>query len=67
MSVHTFLTGLRGVIAPPLAFAALQVMSFQTLSMICAAGIASASAFITVRARSSELDSREFKHPRERL
>ena len=67
MSVHTFLTGLRGVIAPPLAFAALPLMSFQTLALACAAAIVSASAFITVRARSPDVDSRELNRPAERL
>lgn len=54
MSVHSFLTGFRGLIAPPLAFGAIGIMSFQTLSLICGAAILSASAFITVRARSSD-------------
>ena len=54
MSVHSFLTGARGLIAPPLAFAAISVMSFQTLSILCAVAILSASAFITVRARNCD-------------
>ncbi len=67
MSVHSFLTGLRGILAPPLAFAALTVMSFQTLAMICGALILSASAFITVRARSSDDETRRRLGPGERL
>ncbi|MBK8091795.1 MAG: MFS transporter [Verrucomicrobiaceae bacterium] len=49
MSVHTFLTGMRGLLTPFLAFALLKVMSFDTLAMICGAGIISASAFITMQ------------------
>lgn len=67
MSVHTFLTGVRGLLAPPLAFAAITVMSFQTLSLICAAAILSASAFITVRARHSDPETVKRLGPRERL
>jgi len=67
MSVHSFLTGLRGLLAPPLAFAMLEVMSFQTLSLYCAAAILSASAFITVRARGSDDETRRRLGPRERL
>jgi MFS family permease len=67
MSVHSFLTGFRGLLAPPLAFAALQVMSFQTLGILCSAAILSASAFITVRARTSDDETRRRLGPRERL
>ncbi len=67
MSVHSFLTGFRGLLAPPLAFASLQVMSFQTLGILCSAAILSASAFITVRARSSDDETRRRLGPRERL
>lgn len=67
MSVHSFLTGARGLLAPPLAFAALQVMSFQTLSLWCGAAILSASAFITVRARGSNDETRRRLGPGERL
>ena len=54
MSVHTFLTGARGLLAPFLAFALLKYMSFQTFSILCSAAILSASLFITARARSSD-------------
>jgi len=54
MSVHTFLTGARGLVAPFLAFAMLKVMSFQSFAIICGASVLSASAFITVRARTSD-------------
>jgi hypothetical protein len=67
MSVHSFLTGLRGLLAPPLAFAMLEVMSFQTLSLCCGAAILSASAFITVRARGSDDETRRRLGPGERL
>jgi predicted MFS family arabinose efflux permease len=67
MSVHSFLTGVRGLLAPPLAFAAIEVMSFQNLSLICGAFILSASAFITVRARGSNDETRRRLGPGERL
>lgn len=67
MSVHTFLTGLRGVLAPPLAFFLLDHFSFAQVALGSAAAIVSASAFITVRARGSELESREHVTPGERL
>ncbi|TDU64253.1 putative MFS family arabinose efflux permease [Prosthecobacter fusiformis] len=67
MSVHTFLTGLRGLLAPYLAFAAIGVMSFQTLSLLCSASIIAASAFITVRARGSDDETRRRLGPQERL
>lgn len=54
MSVHSFLTGLRGVIAPYLAFAMIDVMSFQTIGIVCAITIFSASCFITVRVRKND-------------
>lgn len=54
MSVHTFLTGLRGLVAPSLAFAMLKVMSFDTFAIICSVAIVSASGFITVRSRNSD-------------
>ncbi|OYW26196.1 MAG: hypothetical protein B7Z47_07880, partial [Chthoniobacter sp. 12-60-6] len=53
MSVHTFLTGMRGLIAPALAFAMIKVMSFDTFAIVCGLTIVSASGFIGVRARSS--------------
>jgi MFS family permease len=54
MSVHSFLTGLRGVVAPYLAFAMIDVMSFQTIGIVCAITIFSASCFITVRVRKND-------------
>lgn len=56
MSVHTFLTGLRGLVAPFLAFALIEVISFQAIGILCALAILAASAFITVRARSPGSD-----------
>ncbi|SKA91778.1 hypothetical protein SAMN02745166_01786 [Prosthecobacter debontii] len=67
MSVHSFLTGLRGLLAPYLAFAALKVMSFQSLSVLCGIAIVAASAFITVRARGSDDETRRRLGPGERL
>lgn len=67
MSVHTFLTGLRGLLAPYLAFAAIGVMSFQTLCVLCCIAIVAASAFITVRARGSDEETLRRLGPRERL
>jgi MFS family permease len=67
MSVHTFLTGLRGLVAPYIAFAAIGVMSFQVLSVICGLFIIAASAFITVRARGSDEETLRRLGPRERL
>ncbi|HYF35750.1 MAG TPA: MFS transporter, partial [Prosthecobacter sp.] len=58
MSVHTFLTGLRGLIAPYIAFAAIKYISFPNLSILCSIGIVGASAFITARARSSDPETR---------
>lgn len=54
MSVHSFLTGVRGMIAPYLAFAMIDVMSFQTIGIVCALTIFSASCFITVRVRRND-------------
>ena len=54
MSVHSFLTGVRGMIAPYLAFAMVDVMSFQSIGIVCAIAIFSASGFITVRVRKND-------------
>lgn len=54
MSVHSFLTGLRGMVAPYLAFAMIDVMSFPAIGIVCAAAILSASGFITVRVRRND-------------
>ena len=54
MSVHTFLTGLRGLIAPSLAFAMIKVMSFDTFAILCGLTILSASGFLGVRAHTSD-------------
>lgn len=54
MSVHTFLTGMRGLVAPSLAFAMIKVMSFDTFAIVCSLTILAASGFIGVRARSSD-------------
>ena len=54
MSVHSFLTGVRGMIAPYLAFAMVDAMSFQSIGIVCAITIFSASGFITVRVRKND-------------
>jgi hypothetical protein len=53
-------------VAPFLAFAMLKVMTFQTFSIVCGAAILSASAFITVRARTSDPETSKRLRP-ERL
>ena len=58
MSVHTFLTGLRGLVAPSLAFALLKIVSFDTFAILCGIAVVSASGFITVRVRSSDSSGR---------
>jgi hypothetical protein len=43
MSVHTFFTGVRGVLAPLLAFQLIAVVSVATMGIICTALIVIAS------------------------
>jgi MFS family permease len=54
MSVHTFLTGLRGLVSPFLAFALIRHFSFQEIGIGCAVSILAASGFITIRARDGD-------------
>lgn len=54
MSVHTFFTGLRGLIAPFIAFSLIDHVSFSTLGVVCAASILAASGFISVRVRGND-------------
>jgi hypothetical protein len=54
MSVHSFLTGVRGIIAPYLAFAMIDVMTFPSIGVVCAITVVSASGFIAVRARNND-------------
>lgn len=62
MCVHTFFTGIRGLIAPFLAFAMVDAISFPVIGVLCGLAILSASAFISVRARTSDpLTSRRLK------
>lgn len=56
MSVHTFLTGVRGMIAPFVAFALIKEVSFQTVGILSSVAILSASGFITVSARAEGSD-----------
>lgn len=66
MSVHTFLTGMRGLVAPTLAFAMLKVMSFDTFAILCGVSILFASGFITVRRRSSDPETAKRLDPTRR-
>ncbi len=63
MAVHSFLTGLRGLAAPFLAFALVDVLSFQWIGLLCGAVILSASCFIAVRAKSADPESSRRLHP----
>ena len=54
MSVHTFFTGLRGLIAPFIAFSLIGHVSFSTIGIVCAVSILAASGFISVRVRSND-------------
>ncbi|MEZ5384513.1 MAG: MFS transporter [Prosthecobacter sp.] len=54
MSVHTFLTGLRGLLAPSVAFAMIKIISFDHFAILCGLTILSASGFLGARARSSD-------------
>lgn len=51
MAVHTFFTGVRGVLAPVIAFQAVHVVSLATLGWICAGLIAIASLLLLPEAR----------------
>jgi hypothetical protein len=64
MSVHTFLTGMRGLVAPALGFGMVKVMSFDTFAILCGLTILSASGFITVRRRWSDSSSDRLKPER---
>lgn len=66
MSVHTFLTGMRGLVAPSMAFAMVKVMSFDTFAILCGVSILFASGFITVRRRSSDPETAKRLDPKGR-
>ncbi len=51
MSVHTFFTGLRGVVAPLLAFQLVSQLPIETLGVICFAIIAGATALLVPEIR----------------
>jgi MFS family permease len=51
MSVHTFFTGVRGVLAPVIAFQVVQVMALPTLGWISAGLIGAASVLLLPEAR----------------
>ena len=46
MAVHSFLTGVRGVIAPIAAYQLTKVMSIASIAWICAGLVALASALL---------------------
>jgi MFS family permease len=55
MSVHTFLTGIRGVAAPFLAYAMISYWSFATMAWVCAILVLAASGFIAVRRKGERI------------
>ena len=57
MSVHTFFTGLRGLVTPFIAFSLISHVSFATVGILCSVAILAASGFITVRARGADPDN----------
>jgi MFS family permease len=59
MSVHTFLTGIRGVLAPFLAYAMIEWWSFTSMAWICAGLVVAASGFIAVRRKGERIGGRE--------
>ena len=59
MSLHTFLTGIRGVISPFLAYAMIDWWSFHAMAWICAGLVASASLFIAVRRKGDRIGGRD--------
>lgn len=70
MSVHTFLTGIRGVLAPFIAYAMISVWSFPTMAWICAALVLAASGFIAIRKKGDRIGGAEARpelSERERL
>ncbi len=66
MSVHTFFTGFRGLIAPFIAFSLIGHVSFATLGILCAVSILAASGFITMRVRSNDPETSQRLQPRKR-
>ncbi len=67
MSVHTFFTGLRGLVAPFIAFTLIDHVSFATLGILCAVSILAASGFITVRVRGNDPATSSRLNPRANL
>jgi MFS family permease len=55
MSVHTFLTGIRGVAAPFLAYMMIDLWSFTTMAWVCALLVIAASGFIAVRRKGERI------------
>ena len=63
MSVHTFFTGVRGILSPFLAFYLIGHFSFQTVATASAVAVLSASGFIAARARAGDPDSAKRLRP----
>ncbi|WP_170156930.1 MFS transporter [Roseimicrobium gellanilyticum] len=61
MSVHTFLTGIRGVLAPFLAYGMVEWWSFTTMAWVCAGLVVAASGFIAVRKKGERIGGREVR------
>ncbi len=57
MAVHTFLTGLRGVVAPVLAFHAAQHFSIESIGWVCAALVVLANLILLPELRREKLVS----------
>ncbi len=55
MSVHTFLTGIRGVAAPFMAYAMIRYWSFTTMAWVCALLVLAASGFIAARRKGERI------------
>jgi hypothetical protein len=57
MTVHTFFTGVRGILAPLLAFQLIEMLSITTMGFLCAALIALASLILVPEMRRAKLQS----------
>jgi MFS family permease len=64
MSVHTFFTGFRGLIAPFIAFYLIDHVSFSNIGIACSIAILAASGFITIRARGGDTSTSSRLDPR---
>ena len=55
MSVHTFLTGIRGVAAPFIAYAMVRWWSFSVMAWACGLLVIAASGFIAARRKGDRI------------